>query len=412
LKTLLIAKGLHPPWATGEVSYTKGLLGSLARISGNEISVVYTIDKHRIINAREGDWTADEYPEGSIADRRQLEENSPRRLKERVLQTVKTMASENYDTVHVAYQGLTPFEINNCHLTDKLVVKHIYGPAPSYGAAISMKLVYTAGFIVQRARETKVSFPSVFSAGTYWMKSNKQTVIIPPAIDTAQFSPQKKPNLESLLPCLQRSQFKFGLENLPASSKVILYMGWLVPERFPYEIVLRAFKKHLERSPHTYLLVIGRQSEKFYGEAQTAERIVSLARGIEVEKNIGVSLVELTQPEKLALINTSDLIIYPFTTSRLNPSVVDPPLSILENMASGRPVLATAVISIPDLIQDGSNGFILNKLTVDSLADSLDRAMAPETSVSNEARKTIVSRFSLETIANLLANLRKGDNQC
>jgi glycosyltransferase involved in cell wall biosynthesis len=407
---LLIAKGLHPPWATGEVSYTKGLLGSLARISGNEISVVYTIDRHRIINARERDWTADEYPEGSITDCIRLEDNSSKRLKEKVLQTVKTMVSENYDAVHLAYQGLTPFEINNSHVTDKLVVKHIYGPAPSYAAAVRMKLIYTAGFIIQRARETKVSFPSVFSAGTYWMKSNEQTVIIPPAINTTQFSPQKKSDLESLLLFLQKSQPRFGLENLPASSRLILYMGWLVPERFPYEIVLRAFKKYLEHSPHTYLLVVGRQSEQFYGEAQTAERIANLAKRIGIEKNIGVSLVELTQPEKLALINTSDLITYPFTTSRLNPSVVDPPLSILESMASGRPVLATAVLSIPDLIQDESNGFILDKLTVDSLADSLDRAMAPEASVSNKARETIVSRFSLETIANLLASLRRESN--
>jgi glycosyltransferase involved in cell wall biosynthesis len=408
LRTLLIAKGLHPPWATGEVSYAKGLLYSLASIPENDIDVIYTIDNHRIINARENNWLEGPFSLGRIRETMRLEDSSANGLKKKVLDSAKkSVSSEQFDVIHIAYQGLTPFEISKFILDSNmpLVVKHMPGPAPSYGAALKTKLVYTAGFFLQRKRKIKLSFPTIFSARTYWMGSSERTIIVPPAIDTTQFCPRKAVTLGALKLDPKISNVNFGLENLSASSKLIVYMGWLVPERFPYETLLGGFKKFVERSPDAYLLIIGRQSEHSYGEGETAQNIIDLAKRIGIQDKIGLSLIELSQSEKQDLTSAADLFIYPFTTSRLNPPVVDPPLAILENMASGKAVLATGILSVPEIIQDGSNGFILSHITIKDVSDSFARALESNGLVGDKARDIVVSRFSLESVSNILMRL-------
>jgi glycosyltransferase involved in cell wall biosynthesis len=52
------------------------------------------------------------------------------------------------------------------------------------------------------------------------------------------------------------------------------------------------------------------------------------------------------------------------------------PNSLVEAMAAGRPVVATAVGAIPDAIQEGETGFLVSTGDVDSLRDRLDALLA------------------------------------
>jgi glycosyltransferase involved in cell wall biosynthesis len=388
------------------VSYTKGLLGALGRIPQNEVSVVYSVDKHRIVNSTEPDWSPDKIQGVQIGEVERLEGDSPEATKEKVLNRLRKFGPGDFDVTHLAYQGLTPFAVVKAGKSkDSVIVKHIYGPAPSYGTALRTKLAYSAGFMSEDAEEVKVIFPSVRSAETYLMRRNRHTVIVPPAIDTDTFSPQGNSDFNSLLLRLEGAIHRSGVEGASASSQLVLYMGWLRPERLPHEVVLRAFKAHLIRSPGSFLLIIGRQSEEFYGEAHLASQITSFASRIGIEKSVGVALLELSESEKLTLIRSSSLIIHPFTTSRLNPPVVDPPLAILEEMACGKPVLATPVLGIPELIQDGKNGFIIGSLTVENVAHCITGALESGSLVGETARKSVVSKFSLDSVARNLENL-------
>ena len=54
------------------------------------------------------------------------------------------------------------------------------------------------------------------------------------------------------------------------------------------------------------------------------------------------------------------------------------PNVIVEALASGRPVVASAVGGIPDLIAEGVNGFLTPALDPEKLADSLERALAAD----------------------------------
>jgi glycosyltransferase involved in cell wall biosynthesis len=54
------------------------------------------------------------------------------------------------------------------------------------------------------------------------------------------------------------------------------------------------------------------------------------------------------------------------------------PMSVLEAMAAGVPVVVTPVGGIPDLVADGESGFIVTAGAASELADALTRLMDDE----------------------------------
>lgn len=82
----------------------------------------------------------------------------------------------------------------------------------------------------------------------------------------------------------------------------------------------------------------------------------------------------------------------------LNTSQWSPvPLSMLEAMSVGLPIISTAKQEIPNIIEHGKNGFLANTKDemlqyIDILSKDLDLA----TKMGNEARETIVNKFGID----------------
>ena len=97
--------------------------------------------------------------------------------------------------------------------------------------------------------------------------------------------------------------------------------------------------------------------------------------------------------------STEDLVkAYQSNRIFLNTSTISPvPTALLEAMACGCAVVTTATCMIPEIIENGVNGFISNDETElkQYLVDLLnDEDLAK--SLGKEARKTIVDKFSQE----------------
>jgi glycosyltransferase involved in cell wall biosynthesis len=78
------------------------------------------------------------------------------------------------------------------------------------------------------------------------------------------------------------------------------------------------------------------------------------------------------------------------TLSSLNEGT---PVSLIEAMASGVPVVSTNVGGVSDVLRDGARGYLVPPLDPPALADALERALAPE---ARARAKTIRGRMSEE----------------
>lgn len=72
------------------------------------------------------------------------------------------------------------------------------------------------------------------------------------------------------------------------------------------------------------------------------------------------------------------------------------PIRVLEAMACGVPVVASNVCAVPEIIQDGVNGFLVNPGSVRELAERISTLLADprmRRQMGQNARKTVLERF-------------------
>ena len=77
------------------------------------------------------------------------------------------------------------------------------------------------------------------------------------------------------------------------------------------------------------------------------------------------------------------------------------PVSAIESLAAGRPVVATRVGGVPDVVRDGEDGFLVDLGAVDQLADSLERLAedpALRDAMGNAGRARVLSRYSVRRL--------------
>lgn len=77
------------------------------------------------------------------------------------------------------------------------------------------------------------------------------------------------------------------------------------------------------------------------------------------------------------------------------------PLSLLEAMSCGLPVVATAVGGIPEIVQDGTNGLLVPLGDIDALADKLFAILSDPTLASRlgaQARQTILEQHTIDKV--------------
>jgi glycosyltransferase involved in cell wall biosynthesis len=133
---------------------------------------------------------------------------------------------------------------------------------------------------------------------------------------------------------------------------VIGCIARLEPEK-GHAILLDAFQQVHARAPHARLLLIGEGSER---DALTA-KVGTL--------NLNGSVQFLgVRSDIPALLATSDVV----TLASFREGL---PMALLEAMAAGKPVVATRVGSIPDVIKDGRSGLLFPSGDTNELAQAL-----------------------------------------
>ncbi|HEX4132355.1 MAG TPA: glycosyltransferase [Pirellulales bacterium] len=192
--------------------------------------------------------------------------------------------------------------------------------------------------------------------------------VIPNGVDVERFSPRAVE--ESL-----RREIA-----LPADAPVAAIVAALRPEK-NHELFLRAAAEVLKQHPTAQFLVIGDGPQRSMLEA--------LAGELGTNRAVHFLGTRHDVPELLALSRVLVL------SSHMEAN----PVSILEAMACGVPVVATRVGSVDEAVHDGSTGYLTEPGNAAAIAERIaglfddpERAQA----MGRVAREHVVARWSLE----------------
>jgi glycosyltransferase involved in cell wall biosynthesis len=170
--------------------------------------------------------------------------------------------------------------------------------------------------------------------------------IIPNGVDLGRFSINGDP---------RELRASLGLVD---SQPVVGIVAMLRPEK-AHEVFLRAAARVLERVPETQFLVVGDGPER--------RRLEALAMTLGIDGR--VRFLGARQ-DVAALVRTFDVGVL---SSR--PVVETLSNAVLEYMAAGKPVVATRVGSLPELIEEGQTGFFVEPGDWEALADRIVRLL-------------------------------------
>ncbi len=171
-----------------------------------------------------------------------------------------------------------------------------------------------------------------------------------------------------------------------------------------YNFVGKAFLEAPWREPPRGLRVLyvgGHSREKGYLDARAVEKRLR-EMGVEAEFTyIGPGLRKIPHEEMPGVYAGASVLLFPSYREGL-------PMSVIEAQAVGRPVVASNVGGIPDIVVDGETGFLLEPGDVEGMAERLavlagDRGLVAE--MGRRARSRARGLFSEERVVPRLESL-------
>jgi colanic acid/amylovoran biosynthesis glycosyltransferase len=187
---------------------------------------------------------------------------------------------------------------------------------------------------------------------------------------------------------------RYPLREAPASPGPapfqLLSVGRLVPEK-GQALLLEAVRLLKDREVPVSLTLAGDGQDRPRLEAR------SRALGLEGIVRFVGSVSQDTMPELFA---AADI----FCLASFAEGV---PVVLMEALASGVPVITTAIAGVPELVSDGLDGFVVAPGRADLIADAVQRLADPavRTRMGVHGRQTVQAHFDSDACAEELATL-------
>lgn len=110
---------------------------------------------------------------------------------------------------------------------------------------------------------------------------------------------------------------------------------------------------------------------------------------------------EVPHEEIPLLLASADVILVPFPNNDVSHAAS--PLKLFEGMAMQKPVIASRVSGVEEVITDGENGFLADPENINEWVEKLQTALTPGTfaaKISWKARRTVEDRYDWRYLAN------------
>jgi glycosyltransferase involved in cell wall biosynthesis len=131
------------------------------------------------------------------------------------------------------------------------------------------------------------------------------------------------------------------------------------------DVVIKAMRLVLERFPEAMLVLAGSKNIIDWAVSQEKDiaYCIDLIRTLGIEDNVLIDVFSLDEmPEMYAL---SSVVVYP--SSQAEPFG----LTMLESLASARPIIVTRMGGMPEIIQDEISGYVIPHRDLEALANRL-----------------------------------------
>lgn len=214
-----------------------------------------------------------------------------------------------------------------------------------------------------------------------WKICPERISIIDNGIDLAKF--RQPVEVNHIKKCL----------GLKSEAKVIGSIGRLSPEK-GHRYFIAAAQKVLQHDPRVIFLIIGE------GELRP-----SLQRQIDDLKLSNHVLLLGRRQDIPQLLAIMDVYVQPSLTEGL-------PMTLLEAMAAQKPIIATRVGAIPQLIKNNDTGILINPGDVDMLTCAMTRLITNDREaalLSRQAYHAVVTNYSAEKMAHRYLSLYLGE---
>lgn len=152
-----------------------------------------------------------------------------------------------------------------------------------------------------------------------------------------------------------------GLRQPDMNAPTVLLLGRLGMEKGHYDVI-KAMPLVLKKHPTVRVLFAGGDDEP-----GATEHLKDAARKADVDRNIDF-LGPVPFDPKVQLLQSSTIMILPSHYENM-------PLSILEGMAAGMPVISTRVGAIPEVLDDGKAGLLIDPGDWKALAQGINQLL-------------------------------------
>ncbi len=179
--------------------------------------------------------------------------------------------------------------------------------------------------------------------------------------------------------------------NIPLNARVILSVGRLVASK-GHEFLVRAAPAVLASHPNVVFCIAG--------DGPFRRSLELMINSLKISKNFRLLGNRKDIP---ILLSASDLFVMPSIYEGL-------PISLLEAMASGVPVICTAIPAVTNIIKDGENGRLVVLQDEDELSQAIIELLDdPEKSkrLAMQAQELVRSTFSLANMGKAYQDLIK-----
>ena len=192
------------------------------------------------------------------------------------------------------------------------------------------------------------------------------------------------------------SKRRFGLEE----RRIILFVGRLAKRKGVKQFIQDALGQIVMKIPNVCLVIVGdNPTESLTQREDTIGEIEAVIEATRLQNHVRLLGGHLTMT-KIGLYQACSVVVLPALNSQNDVEGFG--IVLMEAAAAGKPVVATRVGGIPDAVEDGKTGFLIEPGDYERLSDAIILLLADgsiERTMGEAARRRAVSKFSWQKIA-------------